>query len=265
MAERGPSGRFGWTAALGMVFALLLGACGFGAPTGSAPGQVVLYGDSLADESANYFALQLAGRIRVRTVTFPGIALCDFYDDIVADALRARPKAVVLEFSGNFWTPCMAGLSREAAAARYGAQAESLTAFLRSRGITVFWVTAPRGKPAEPGAPERGDQFGTAVPYTAPIYRDLVDRWRAADEDVFLVDAGRAVLQPDGGWTDRLPCRPVDVGCTGGTVPVRAPDGAHFCPTGLGPHERPCAGWSSGAWRFAEEMSGAVRGRYGLG
>jgi len=54
MAERGPNGRFGWTKAVGMAFALLLGACGFGAPTGAAPGQVVLYGDSLAAESAGF-------------------------------------------------------------------------------------------------------------------------------------------------------------------------------------------------------------------
>lgn len=265
MAEK-RSARRRRLAALGTLLALTLGACGFAAPGGVAPGQVVLYGDSLADESSAFFAMQLAGRASVRSLTFPGVALCDFYDDVVADTLRARPKAAVLVFSGNVGTPCSAGLSREGAAARYASEAEALTAFLAARGVPLFWVTAPRGRPPGPGAPARNDQFDTVEPFTSQIYRDLVSRWRAAGHDVSLIDAAPALLNPDGSWADRLPCLPVDApGCAGGTVSVRGPDGVHFCPTGWVNVDGGCAVWSGGAWRYARAMSDSVRGRFGLG
>ena len=236
-----------------------------GATPGRAmPGEVLLYGDSLAWESASFFTLQLAGRAPVSTATFPMTALCDYIDRVEAEALHARPAAVVLEFSGNLATPCTAGLTLETAAARYAAEAESLTAFLRGHGITVFWVTAPRGRPPGPGSPLRHDQFDAPEPFTTAIYRDLVTRWRAQGQDVWLIDAARALLHADGSWAARLPCLSVDRGCVRGTTRVRAPDGAHFCPSGPAGEGGACPVWSGGAWRFASAMSIAVRERFGL-
>jgi len=42
---------------------------------------------------------------------------------------------------------------------------------------------------------------------------------------------------------------------------VRAPDGAHFCPTGhpaVGGVTGDCSVWSGGAWRFATAMADPI-------
>jgi hypothetical protein len=79
-------------------------------------------------------------------------------------------------------------------------------------------------------------------------------------------DAGAAVLDR-GRWTKTLPCLPHEP-CSGAMDPagqpvnlVRAPDGAHFCPTA--PEARkgvtgPCDAWSSGAFRYGSAMAHAV-------
>ena len=70
---------------------------------------VILYGDSLAAESQSYFedALVTSGITDIHTKTFGGTALCDWLDQMREDASALHPSAVVIEFSGNAFTPCM--------------------------------------------------------------------------------------------------------------------------------------------------------------
>ena len=75
------------------------------------------------------------------------------------------------------------------------------------------------------------------------------------------IDAGAAVLTPDGRYTPQLPCLDSETtadGCTNGQIIVRAPDGIHFCPTVSG-GTQPCPVYSSGAHRFAGGMADPVR------
>ena len=78
-------------------------------PVPAAEARVVLYGDSLAAESADLFreALAAAGVADVQVKTFGGTAICDWLDRMQTDATVLAPTAVVVEFSGNALTPCM--------------------------------------------------------------------------------------------------------------------------------------------------------------
>ncbi len=79
------------------------------AAVSTVPPAVILYGDSLAFESQTHFrdALLRAGVADVHTKTFGGTALCDWIDDMHTDALSLKPTVVIIEFSGNAFTPCM--------------------------------------------------------------------------------------------------------------------------------------------------------------
>jgi hypothetical protein len=67
------------------------------------------------------------------------------------------------------------------------------------------------------------------------------------------------VVLDHGAYTRTLPCLSHESsrdGCTGGRIVVRAPDGAHFCPT----QTSPCSVYSSGAVRYgAAEAEAALR------
>ena len=222
---------------------------------------VVLYGDSLAWEARDQFTADLASHpeVRVVTRTFPGTAICDFLDDMRNDVATLRPGAVVVEFSGNAFTPCMkdatgAALTGDAYLARYEADAETVMAIFEPIGARVFFAGAPIGRlPSQPGGFNGG--------HLDPIYGGLA---RSHAGTAQFVDAGAAVL--DGGrWTETLPCLP-DEPCTGGTNAagrpvnvVRAPDGIHFCPArAQGTLMYGCPIWSSGAFRYARAMARPV-------
>ena len=74
--------------------------------------RIVLYGDSLSSESQGFFAEFLIrnGITDVQTRSFGGTALCDYLDDMREDAAVLHPTTVVIEFSGNAFTPCMRSL-----------------------------------------------------------------------------------------------------------------------------------------------------------
>ena len=49
----------------------------------------------------------------VKTRTFGGTAICDFLEQMRADASELEPDAVVIEFSGNALTPCVSSAAVE--------------------------------------------------------------------------------------------------------------------------------------------------------
>ncbi len=224
--------------------------------------RVVLYGDSLAWQSQDFFAAALhrAGIAQVTTRTFGGTAICDFLPQMRADAAALRPDAVVIEFSGNALTPCMKALdgsplSGAAYLEKYAQDAAAaLDVFVPGHTLVVF-----------AGAPINHRSELTNDP-TTPDLHAIYAALAASSPYGRYTDAGASVLA-DGHWTETLPCLPGEP-CTGGRdahgTPVnvvRAPDGAHFCPgapAAVRGVTAACNVWSSGSWRFGNAMASPV-------
>ena len=223
---------------------------------------VILYGDSLAWEAEASFVAAFAGErgVQVLTRTWGGTAICDYLDWMRRDAATLAPGAVVLEFSGNALTPCMAeaakhGIDGDAYWARYRADAQTAIDIFAPTGTQVFFAGAPMSR----SQATTGDFHGGMV---NAMYAEIA----RANTGVRYVDAGAAVLDGDR-WTATLPCLPGEP-CTGGVDGVgravnlvRAPDGGHFCPASEEAKQgvvAACPVWSSGAFRYAYAMAQPV-------
>jgi len=213
---------------------------------------VILYGDSLSWESGGAFQLALGPAVEVVHRNFPGLAICDYLDEMATDVVALRPRAVVFEFAGNRLTPCVSPFvgSTSALVNKYAGDAAAATATFTSRGVPVYLM----GAPLLPGwNPDPTPQLHAGYAAVASMAGPLAS----------FTDAGRAVLDAQGGYTATLPCLPGEgpaQGCQGGRITVRSPDQVHFCPT-VG---HPCPVWSSGAWRFGAAMAAPVRRDLGL-
>ncbi len=211
------------------------------------PPRIALYGDSLVSESGRDFAY-LANLLGASTVvrTFPGTATCDFFAAMAEDAHEWQPTAAVLAFSGDDFTPCMAGypLGTPQYYAKYAQDTQTAISIFRSVGTKVVLV----GLPLDASA---------SLSQNAAALNQIYQSLAASDVGVTYDDAGQAVMA-NGQFTWTLPCL-VGEPCTGpaGTNIVRAPDGVHFCPDGnttlVGGFEA-CDVYSSGAFRFAAAM-----------
>jgi hypothetical protein len=224
--------------------------------------RVALYGDSLAWQARVEFSAALAegGITQVTTRTFGGTAICDWLPQMRADQAHLRPNAVVIEFSGNAFTPCMkdpAGrpLSSPAYFMRYSDDARTVVAIFARDDALVYFAGSPIGRQAE----QSHDQNVARLDH---VYATIA----ATDLNTRYIDAGAAVLD-HGHWTGTLPCLRKEP-CSGGTDPsgrrvnvVRAPDGSHFCPSAppavLGVTDA-CPVYSSGAYRYATAMAAPV-------
>ena len=78
------------------------------------PLRVEVWGDSLSGQASSYisFYLGLSGKVTTRLHTFPGTAMCDWFKDMRSELTPAQcrgfsPQAVVIEFQGDAFTPCM--------------------------------------------------------------------------------------------------------------------------------------------------------------
>jgi hypothetical protein len=223
---------------------------------------VILYGDSLAWEAEDSFVGAFAGRpgVQVLTRTYGGTAICDWLDEMQADAATYAPGAVVLEFSGNNLTPCMKdetgrGLVDDAYWNRYRADTQTAIDIFAPAGTRVYLAGAPISQRQQ----LTGDFHGGLV---NAMYAEIA----AQHDSVEYVDAGAAVLD-HGSWTPSLLCLPGEP-CTGGTDLldrgfniVRAPDGGHFCPAADDAKQGiviACPVWSSGAYRYGTAMAAPV-------
>ena len=211
------------------------------------PPRIALYGDSLGMEAGPDFSyLAHAAGASTLMRTYGGLAVCDWFPAMTADARSWQPTAVVLEFSGDAFTPCMSGAAIGTGEyyQKYAADLQAAIDIFRSSGAEVF-IT---GVPYDASAAENQN-----VTDLDQMYASVA----AANVGVTYVDAGQAVMA-DGAFTWDLPCLPGEP-CTGpsGTNVIRAPDGVHFCPTGQTTIEGDlavCNVYSSGAYRFAAAM-----------
>jgi hypothetical protein len=225
--------------------------------------RVLLYGDSLAWEAQDSFRAALAdtGIGEVLTETFGGTALCDWLSQMRSDQRQLHPDAVVVEFSGNAFTPCMKGpngapLSGDALIDRYADDARTVLQIFGPDATLVYFASAPisfRAEQTGDSAPRRlHDAYASVAAFSG---------WWAR-----FIDAGSAV-EDRGHWTSTLPCL-ADEPCDGGLASsgqavnvVRAPDGIHFCPGAPGAVDGvtgTCPVWSSGAHRYGIAMAAPI-------
>jgi hypothetical protein len=212
----------------------------------SGPPRIALYGDSLASEAGqdfSFLASDSGASVRVRT--YPGTATCDFLPSMAADAQEWQPTAAVLAFSGDAFTPCMAGyqLGTPQYYSKYEADTQAAISIFRSIGIKVIVAGLPL---------DSSSGLSQNVSALNGIFQSLAESNNGVTDD-----AGPAVMA-NGQFSWTLPCLSGQP-CTGpaGTNIVRAPDGVHFCPNGqttlVGGLEQ-CDVYSSGAFRFAAAM-----------
>jgi hypothetical protein len=228
----------------------------------STTGTVILYGDSLAWEAKAPFraALLSAGATQVILRTFGGTAICDWLPQMRVDESGLHPDAVVIEFSGDEFTPCMRGPTGQPLAGahyyeRYLSDAQAALSIFAASHTSVYFAGAPVSRQAwlshDPDADRLNQMYASLAGYNTHVH---------------YVDAGSAVLD-HGGWTETLPCLPVEP-CTGGPGSdggdvnvVRGPDGNHFCPVAPPAIEGvivACSVYSSGAYRYGVAMAAAV-------
>ena len=218
----------------------------------SGPHRVALYGDSLGMEAGmDFIYLARAAGASVLVRTYGGLAPCDFLASMAADAASWRPTDVVLEFSGDNFTPCMGGdpIGSPQYYATYRADTQQAIDIFRPGGARVFLSGLPY------------DVWPSANPNIANLNQLYASV--AAGSGAIYVDAGQAVMA-NGAYTQTLPCLPGEP-CTGpsGTNVVRDPEGVHFCPTGNTTAEgyfEVCDVYSSGAFRYAAAMLGPALG-----
>jgi len=216
--------------------------------------RLIVYGDSLAYEAAPYIRriLRDVALPDAKVLAVGGMATCDFLGDIVRDAARYRPAAVVIQFSGNAFTPCMQDqrgepLRDEAWLTKYRADTIRAVEAFRTTGTQVWLATAPVSRFGEMSGNDN-------VKLLAAMYRDVAERFPYAR----VTDAAQSVLS-DGRWTLTLPCLPREP-CMGGidlegrlVNQVRSPDGGHFCPVTY-PLFGTCPAHASGGLRYALGM-----------
>lgn len=217
-------------------------------PMAAAADEVVLVGDSLAQETSPYLERQLGDTPLVEQY-WGGTAPCDW---LGKDFHATADSVVVISFTGNSLTPCMAGddgefLHGRALIDKYWADVGALVAGIRSTGARVVLVGQPQRGPAATA----GTEAAMEVEGINEMYAAL-----AQADGVSFVDAGAAVETRDGDYATSLPCLPGEVQCgiLGDNV-VRNDDGVHLC-HGAAPD--PCAEYSSGAYRFAAAIAGAL-------
>ncbi len=220
-------------------------------PPPSVPPRVAFYGDSLGMQAGQEFtALAQAAGGSAYFRAYPGTAVCDWLPSMPADDAAFHPTAVVIEFAGNDYTPCVANdpIGSPQYYAAYRADTQAAIDLFRADGAEVYLVGLPY---------DESSSLNLNIAALNQLYASLA----AVNTGVDYVDAGQAVMAY-GAFTWTLPCLPGEP-CTGpsGTNVVRSPDGVHFCPSGtvtVVDYFAECSVYSSGAFRFASAMLSPV-------
>jgi hypothetical protein len=283
---------------LGVVGAVIVTAAGCIAPPPPPPPTVIVYGDSLTFQSASYINAVIEQQRpgwRVIDRDLGGTALCDWLPAMAADSgLNAR--VVVIQFSGNAFTPCMTGFSigTQPWIAKYKADAETAAALWMARGVKLLFVGNPLGVCSVVPHPLDAGYRDVAATFAA-TFSDAPEQSLAVDSGT-LGSSGQPVsssgppgtqgavtaepqVQAASAWpcspppnpgsrvfAFEMPCLPSDTanGVCGQDVPnfARVRDGTpnmpggHFCTAVPGPD--PCPDYSSGVFRFGGAIASAA-------
>lgn len=218
---------------------------------------VVFFGDSLLWEAQD--VIRFFGGFRevdIDVHASGGTALCDWSHSIAGALADPGVDEVVIAFSGNNLTPCAkdgsgVSLQGKALGELYG-HATELLMDAAPADKPVLWVTAPSNSGPNPN----GDAVQRATVAAASAFPNAQ-----------IVEGGEHIT-PGGRWSATQPCiffEPCEGPVTAGVQHnvVRAPDGAHFCPTpyvaGL-----TCDSYSSGALRYGLTILGPALQALGL-
>jgi len=215
------------------------------------PARVAVYGDSLSQQAQPYFRRLMAAEDTSNTTYYSshgGTALCDWLGRMRTMAKTTHFEAVMLEFSGNALTRCMAKVRYYTPAyyAKYRADTMAAIGIWVPTGAHVFLVGAPVTRKQQ-----------ESVPDWDALNRQYAQIAAADPRHVTFVDAGLAVEGPGGTYTRTLPCY-IGEPCTGPVVDgvrsniVRSADGVHFCP--VAEVRESCRAYAAGAFRFAAAM-----------
>jgi hypothetical protein len=256
-----------------LVAATVLGIASSAActPTKPPPLRVEVWGDSIAGQASSYigFYLGLSGKVTPRIHTYPGTAMCDWFADMRSELNPANPtgfhpQAVVIQFSGDAFTPCMknaAGVpySGQALVNKYQFDSAGVIGMFTRAHVPVYFVSTPISR----AQAAQGDVGNAPV---GVLFSKLPKIYPQGGLTRFI--DGAAAVEWQGHYSDTLPCAPWET-CTGHwpdgtkTVVVREADGVHFCPV----KEVPIAGgggltqcpvYMGGAARFALAIAGPV-------
>ena len=266
----------GWKTGIG-ILALAAAGC---IPAPPPPPSIIVYGDSLTSQSSSYIGYFLAqqrpGWNRYFR-SYGGTAICDYLDEMNADG-NLNAKVVVIQFSGNDMSPCMAGSPAESAAwfARYRTDASYAANLWKARGARVLFVGNPRGVCAQPPHPlddvyrQVAAQYGmrfTDAPALALTVElqpaegaptaPPIDPLTAAASEPALVAASQwpcaAPAVPTRVFAFAMPCLSFEDaahGCVGGSIAVR--DGTAGAP---GAHFDRHGSYSAGGFRFGVNIA----------
>lgn len=221
-------------------------------PDRPAATNVVLVGDSLAEQAAQFLPAMIGAKSFTPQV-FGGTAPCGW---LGKDLGITASSIVVISFTGNSLTPCMSDGA--------GGQLHGQALIDKYRADVGALITEAHGAHAQVllvGQPAQADSVGG---------NDIVEGLNATyvglakQQGVSFVDAGAAVENPDGTFASSLPCLPNEQECgPSGSNVVRNDDGLHFCPGS--PPPGPCAAYSSGAYRFALAIGRSIVGDHADG
>jgi hypothetical protein len=206
----------------------------------------------------------------VKTQVFGGTAICDWLPIISAE-LNPRnragfhPQVVVMQFSGNAWTPCMqqngVPLAGDQLVMRYRADAMTAISLAQAAGATLYFASSP--------ITAFEAQMYTGQTPLGTMYAQLAAAYAGTAR---FID-GANPLELQGKFTTTLPCQTGET-CTGHwadgtpTVVVRQSDGVHFCPVTVAVVRgvpATCPVYSPGAERFAQAMATPVIRDFDLG
>jgi hypothetical protein len=252
------------------VLAVAVGLGGSGrAHVGRAPihGTIVVYGDSLLNESTTVLAQDLEHAYPGTHVIFhdaDGTAICDWMPQMRRDpAAGGTIGLVVLTFDGDRSTPCMTHRAGPWPATLHGngyvdawtADTHQAAQVWTRAGVRVLLV----GPPGKVGT-VRG-----AFPYGAIDQIDRREAARWSKDSVRYLDGGSALVA-----TTAAPIFEMTVACTAaeragalcgptGTIQVRAGDGFHLCAVQRSVYGGPCPIYSPGVSRWSEAIVSAAQ------
>jgi hypothetical protein len=225
----------------------------------------VVFGDSLITQAAHRLALDLRN-VTIDQYATPAVAACYYLGSVKRFAASHRPRVAILEFWGNYMTPCMDKQPYESPGyfAEYKSNLTTMTRALVGAGAHVFLIgTIPDAAQVASGDP----LWGRLNEIYAGIARSF------ARKDVSFGNS-QQTIERGGRFSWYLPCltweSTCDASIAGVVAPppagnniVRSAEGLHFCPrypsTSNGLYNFVhCSTYSSGTYRYARYIAGAV-------